>query len=126
VATDGITRLRAALKAALRRGGAVISEPLDARLTALSAVVEELRAAIEGLPASEASVASATEAALVLSRAAQVVESPIAALAPATTGEVVISAAAEEAERLEKALAGWAILGRRSVGSLVVVRAKLP
>jgi hypothetical protein len=120
------TGLRSGLRTVLRRFGAALTQPLEVRVAALGEVVDELRRTIEALPASESSVVSATEAALVLSRAAQVVESQLAALVPAAVGEVVVTASEEDAEGLDKALAGWAITSRHRVGAVVVVHAKLP
>jgi hypothetical protein len=101
-------------------------EPLDVRLATLTSEVQSLGRAIERLPAGEASVASATEAALVLSRAARVIESDVAALAAPRPGEIVVTASQADAERIAVALADFHILVRHVAGPLVVFRADLP
>jgi hypothetical protein len=88
--------------------------------------VEGLRRAIEDLPAGERSLASAIEAAIVLSRSARVVESYVAALAPPDTGEVVMTVREEDADKLIRSLEGWRTVAQHAVGPTLVLRVRQP
>jgi hypothetical protein len=103
-----------------------MTESLDARLAALTSEVDRLRRAVESLPTAQASVDSAIEAALVLSRAARVVESYVAALAPPVAGEIVVTARDDEADSVVGALVGWNVVARHVEGATVVLRARRP
>jgi hypothetical protein len=114
------------LAAAARRLARPITAGLEDKIAALAAEIVGLRQTVESLPASEATMTSAIEASLVLSRSAKVLESLFVALAPPQAGEVVFNVRNDDVAQVEAALREWRIVARDSLGDVTVLRGRLP
>jgi hypothetical protein len=126
VQADPQVSVRTRLVLAARRLSRPITAGLEERVGELASEVAGLRRSVEQSPASEATMTSAIEAALVLSRSAKVLESLMIALAPPQPGEVVFSVRSCDATRAEEALGDWQILSREASGGTTVLRGRLP
>jgi hypothetical protein len=117
---------RSRLAASARRLARPITAGLEEKVAELAAEIAELRQTVGSLPASEATMTSAIEASLVLSRSARVLESLTVALAPPQAGEVVFNVRNNDVATVEAALREWHIVARDSLGDVTVLRGRFP